>query len=398
MNKEDTQIKKLVDGFRKDQLSYDQYLEIANANDNLASHIAYNTFKGNTKLTADDIRNFIPNLKKSSSEVNYGASASDSDDINDAKVTKYCADHPKDPACACINTANKLVGQAKSEQAAYEKKYADWLTLNKNNQDALKKYNADLAAYIKTLQDWSDVQILYYNQDTPNYDSTKDYITREYYDGWGAWYRNKWTIKHTDAYINQLTGVWKTTNTLPNTPPQPNYSPPSLAVPCCNNTIKGSSMTDIIQSCNQQILNNKDMNGDGKNSGGKNSGGKNSGNKNSGNKNSGNKNSGDKNSGDKNSGDKNSDTTDTTSNNWIWLWIGLGSIVILVFIGIGIYFATKKSKKAVKVAPAKAPAPAKGTVQAPVQAPAPIKVPAPAPVQTPAPAPASASHSTSHIM
>jgi cell division septation protein DedD len=389
MNK-DAQIKKLVDGFRKDQLSYDQYLEIANANDNLASHVAYNTFKGNIKLTGDDIRNFIPNLKKSSSEVNYGASATDQDAINDAKITKYCADHPKDPSCACINTATKLVQNAKSEQAAYEKKYADWLDLNKHNEDALTKYNADLAAYIKTLQDWSDVQIKYYNEDTPNYDSTKDYILREYYDGWGLWYRNKWTIKHTDTYINQLTGVWKTTNALPNTPPQPNYSPPSLAVPCCNNTIKGSSMTDIIQSCNQQILNNKDINGD-----------KNSGGKKSGNKNSGDKNSGGKKSGDKNSGDKNSDnTTDTTSNNWLWLWIGLGSIVILFFIGIGIYLATRKTKKAVKAAPVKAPASVKApaTAQAPASVKATAQAPATATAQATAQAPASASHSTSHIM
>ena len=351
MNKEDAQIKKLVDGFRKDQLSYDQYLEIANANDNLASHVAYNTFKGNIKLTGDDIRNFIPNLKKSSYEVNYGASATDQDAINDAKITKYCADHPTDPSCACINTATKLVQNAKSEQAAYDKKYAAWLDLNKHNEAALAKYNADLAAYIKTLQDWSDVQIKYYYEDTPNYDSTKDYIMREYYDGWGVSYRNKWTIKHTDAYINQLTGVWKTTNALPNTPPQPNYSPPSLTVPCCNNTITGNiqSISDVIQSCNQQILNNKDMNGD------KNSGGKKSGNKKPGDKKPDDKKSGDKKSGDKKSGDDNSDDQTTTSKNRLLWIIGIPSIVIIfLLIGVLIYFATRKGN-ADENAPVNAP-------------------------------------------
>ena len=338
-NKDAPQIKKIVDSFKtNDQLSYDQYLHLANAEDSLGSYHAYNTFKDKgKKLTADDIKNFIPNLKKSSSEVNYGASASDQDDINDAKITKYCADHPKDPSCACINTATKLVQNAKSEQAAYDKKYAAWLDLNKHNEAALAKYNADLAAYIKTLQDWSDVQIKSYRDDTPNYDSTKDYIMREYYDGWGWSYRNKWTIKHTPAYINQLAGVWKITNTLPNTPPQPNYSPPSLTVPCCNNTITGNiqSISDVIQSCQQQIINNKDMNKPDD---------KKSGDKKSGDKKSGDKKSGDKKSGDKKSGDDNSDDQTTTSKNRLLWIIGIASIVIifLLLIGVLIYFATRK--------------------------------------------------------
>jgi hypothetical protein len=191
----------------------------------------------------------------------YGAGTSDDSD----KVKKYCADNPKDPSCVCINTAEVLIDQAKNAQADYDEKYAEWKQDSDNYDRDYKKaedsYNQRLWEFTNDLQNWSYVVLANYSDGTPHYDSTINQISEPVWDhGKFFTYTNKFTVTHKPEYIKTQLDRWKDYNVISKSQrPQPISNSAPLSVQCCNNTITSTTnISNVIQSCNQSIINNYD--------------------------------------------------------------------------------------------------------------------------------------------
>ena len=254
-------INKILKDFKSKQLSYQQYLNLAQVPDTLTAFIAYQTFKDNPYLTSGDIINFKKNLKNKPlsnlrSPVMREILAIEEKTIMDT----YCNAHIGDAACSCYMSVKKHEDTAKKMHdeftTDYNKIQTEILRLQREYNEKDKGYTIALAEYNNFLSESFQHWELKWGE-KPEIMATDDYVWHKgvnrgnpplYDPSFDAYYTESYKKRAIDEYIARHKPQY------PVLPELPLETIGPTIIQCCNNTLtvnNRSTASQIIQSCNQ---------------------------------------------------------------------------------------------------------------------------------------------------
>ena len=255
-------VDEIVKKFKYKQLSYQQYLILAQVPDTLTAFLAYQTFKDHPNLTANDIVNFKKNLKnKTLSNLRSGSSSVQKTIFkpsNEADAKSYCETNAGDKACVCYDALKLHDSEAKLKHDAFVADYkateAENIRLELEYNEKHRQYEIEFSNAKLYLEESIDAKTDGYYAPPPVSSDPRSYWiqtnnspafdNREYHRYWTKDYKN--------AVINEFIAREPRKLVLPKLPVE---TVGSTIIQCCSNTIdanNGATVYDIVQYCNQE--------------------------------------------------------------------------------------------------------------------------------------------------